>query len=1123
MRTMLSWVCGLTLATNVYALTGLEAYYQGDFKQAAALLKAKPNLTASEEYYLGRMYLYGYGLLRSNALANQSFKRAAEKGSVPAQLLLGKIELLQNNNPTQALIWFKKAAKGNNVSAQLYCAGAYLFGVGTTKNSDLARDYCIAAAKNHNPIAQQSLAADFLNSKQTSTRKIGLTWLTKSVEAGDPEAEMMLADLYLKGDLVIKNPEQTGELLEEATAQDYIPSYYKMGRFLLEQGDLKSAQNWYQKAAERNYTLAQIALAEFYLDTKNPYFSAQKGFSWMEKAARNGSVSAQHAVAQMLQKGEGTSVNATLAAEWEQKAQQPQEVSAAKAQEQLAEWLTRGKTSRLVDTEYQLPGIYSVWQDQNALRENIYNQAPLLDKVKPQDIYQEKFKMVLPNTIPINNYYDAMMQIQSKPAAGKWVFPSYVIKRNTSVDRAQYEVQRGGYDYLNDLATTDAVNYSHVFKELLNQAILGDSTAQFDVAQMYQKGLGVTQSNTDALKFYLQAAAQNDLPAEYQLGLIYLQGLGVEPDYKIGMDWLIDAAFKGNAYAQYTLARIYELGYRDANGRQVIAPDSEQSLAMYQLSAANYYGPAQYRLADIIVRQPPKDKSPEGLQARYRQLKSLLQGAVDSGVEEAKLPLAFYNASDADETKQAQAFADAQHAAKDLHSADAAFLLGLMYDRGIATEADPKRAIYWYEQAETNPMSAFILGTYTAAGIGVSQNFEKATDYLQYAASKRFPLANFNLAVLKRNQNQEFLSYLNKASAFDLNLAGMALADYYMLHQGALDQLHQARAIYEQLANQGLASAQIKLGYIYEQGLGVTTDYNQASIWYKMAADHKRDQAQFLLGRLYQFGWIGNSPNNAIAKEWYAKIKSRYAPAAVAYGFIDEIENDDYSHAFNEYQQAADLGDPIAQYNLALIYEKGKNQAVDIDKAKALFKEAGKNDVIKAMVSIGNIYVMEQEVNKALSWLNKAVAQQDEDALYEMGWLAEKGLIETASTKKALQYYQKAAAQGQTNALMALAHLYQSAKEGYKDMAKSILYYKQLAAQNYPEAQYQLAKFCLANLLENCSKQDAQTWLMQAEQNGYRDAGQLLRLLASQSQTNVSYVESIPMSKIENNFDEVSV
>ena len=1119
MRTVLSLVCGVAFTTNVCAMSGLEAYYQGDFARAASLLKAKPNLTSLEEYYMGRMYLYGYGILKSNTLATQSFKHAAEKGSVPAQLLLAKIELFKNNNPEQALVWFKKAAKANNLSAQMYCAAAYLYGVGTSKNLDTAREYYTAAAKGNNSIAQQSLAADFLKEKQASNRKIGLNWLNKAVEARDPEAELLMAELCRKGDLVARNQDQATQLLEDAINQEYLPAYYQMGQLKAQQEEPREAMHWYEKAAKLNYTPAQIALAELYLDHKNPNYSLRNGFYWVQKAAVAGSIPAQQAVAAMYKNGEGVTANENLAKEWESKAQQPDPAQLKMSQhKQMAEWLSRGRISRLEDSEYQLPGIYSVWQDKNALQDNIYNQAPQLHLISRSDIYHVNFQMILPNDVPISQYYDAMMASQAATApSAKLMFPHYAVPTITEDNKESNHdpitiAQRDGYDYINQMTSKTQGDYTRKFKELLSQAVIGDSTAQFDVALMYQQGVGVTQSIEEALKFYHLAAAQNDLPSEYHLGLIYLQGKGVPPDYKLGMEWLTDAAFKGNYYAQYTLASLYENGYQDSNGRQIIAPDKDQALEFYQLAATSYYGPAQYRLAEIMVRQPLKETTVEAFNARHRQIKRLFQGAVDFGVEEAKLPLAFYNASDADETKQAEAFADAQSAAA-ANSTDAAFLLGMMYDRGIATSADSKRAVYWYEQAVTNPLSAFILGTYAAEGKGMRKNTEKAIDCLQFAASKHFPAANYNLAVLEKRQGGKFLPYLEKAANSGLSQAGLTLADYYLSRDSSSAQLQQARGLYEQFAKQGLQSAQLKLGYLYENGLGVTKDYAQALKWYTAAAEQGQGQAQYLLGRLYQFGLVGTSPDQTLAKQWYAKVKSQYAPAAVAYGFIDEIENDDYQHAFNEYQQAADLGDPIAQYDLALIYEKGKNQAVDMDKAKELYKQAGQHNVIKAMTSLGNIYVLEQNISKALPWLNLAISQNDADAAYQLGWLAEKGLIPHASINQAIQYYETAAAQGQANAILALARLYKTGSSVKKDLDKSARYYERLAKENYPEAQYQLAKVCLSTETKSCTSQEAKAWLLKDEQNGHKNASQLLRLMATQKQQGtVSYIETIPLS-----------
>ena len=44
----------------------------------------------------------------------------------------------------------------------MYCAAAYMFGLGTKKNPDTARRYFIDAAKNGNAIAQYTLALIFL-------------------------------------------------------------------------------------------------------------------------------------------------------------------------------------------------------------------------------------------------------------------------------------------------------------------------------------------------------------------------------------------------------------------------------------------------------------------------------------------------------------------------------------------------------------------------------------------------------------------------------------------------------------------------------------------------------------------------------------------------------------------------------------------------------------------------------------------------------------------------------------------------------------------------------------------------------------------------------------------------
>ena len=56
------------------------------------------------------------------------------------------------------------------------------------------------------------------------------------------------------------------------------------------------------------------------------------------------------------------------------------------------------------------------------------------------------------------------------------------------------------------------------------------------------------------------------------------------------------------------------------------------------------------------------------------------------------------------------------------------------------------------------------------------------------------------------------------------------------------------------LAIKGDAMAQLYLGRMYMQGLGLKLDYNKAISWTSRAAAQKNVEAQYFLGFLYQYG-----------------------------------------------------------------------------------------------------------------------------------------------------------------------------------------------------------------------------------------------------------------------------
>lgn len=149
MKSILPWFCLVAMANASFAHAdnGLDAYLLGDYSKAADLFVENKSKDPVVDFYLGRMQLYGYGELKNNYLAIQHIQKAAEKGLLIAQNIMARYELIERNNPEQALYWFKKAAALEDKPALMYCAAAYYFGFGTGINRDIARKYYIEAAK----------------------------------------------------------------------------------------------------------------------------------------------------------------------------------------------------------------------------------------------------------------------------------------------------------------------------------------------------------------------------------------------------------------------------------------------------------------------------------------------------------------------------------------------------------------------------------------------------------------------------------------------------------------------------------------------------------------------------------------------------------------------------------------------------------------------------------------------------------------------------------------------------------------------------------------------------------------------------------------------------------------
>ena len=71
--------------------------------------------------------------------------------------------------------------------------------------------------------------------------------------------------------------------------------------------------------------------------------------------------------------------------------------------------------------------------------------------------------------------------------------------------------------------------------EIRRLAEQGDVDAQFTLGVMYDRGEGVPQDDTEAVRWYRLAADQGHVTAQYNLGFMYDYGEGLPDDYVLAL------------------------------------------------------------------------------------------------------------------------------------------------------------------------------------------------------------------------------------------------------------------------------------------------------------------------------------------------------------------------------------------------------------------------------------------------------------------------------------------------------------------------------------------------------------------------------------------------------------
>lgn len=112
--------------------------------------------------------------------------------------------------------------------------------------------------------------------------------------------------------------------------------------------------------------------------------------------------------------------------------------------------------------------------------------------------------------------------------------------------------------YLNGEVVTNS--YSEAAKWFLLAAEKGNPDAEAGLGELHEAGQGVPKDMEKALQYYRKAADKGHAGAQYTLGFMAECGRGLPQDHAEAVKWFLKAAEQGEPLSQYDLGQRYEKG-----------------------------------------------------------------------------------------------------------------------------------------------------------------------------------------------------------------------------------------------------------------------------------------------------------------------------------------------------------------------------------------------------------------------------------------------------------------------------------------------------------------------------------------------------------------------------------
>ncbi len=320
----------------------------GAQRRSANVRRSHAKTTAKELLQQADKYRLGSGVSRDEAKAANLYRTAAEMGNAEAQTRFAEALFDGRGvtrDPDGARAWLEKAARQGYARAE--CDLGVMLKNGLDIDQDLTNGlrYLQAAARRGDAYAEDHLG-QFAESGLISDPSPSEAYMhyLKASEMGSAWGTYNVARMHDHGIGVDKNPTealrwymkvasignpdllgQWSDLRSEAEA--IARANFRIGDMYADGNgvpkDSREAERWYERgvdmesaAAQAGWSMAQVYLANAYLQSKGVPLDYAEAMSWMRKAAQHGYRHAQVNLGSMYRDGQGTPQNYGEAMHW---------------------------------------------------------------------------------------------------------------------------------------------------------------------------------------------------------------------------------------------------------------------------------------------------------------------------------------------------------------------------------------------------------------------------------------------------------------------------------------------------------------------------------------------------------------------------------------------------------------------------------------------------------------------------------------------------------------------------------------------------------------------------------------------------------------------------------------